>query len=282
MPHAPRWAITLSGPRSGLRIGSVYIRSARHRRRENHANRAARPSGPWPARYPSRARRRIPRGRRVPTGEHRSSRTILMGTPIDEEGAMSGSELRESVSGLMPRAKDDLAELVAFRSVADPRQYPAEECERAARWVRDAFAEAGLEDAELSRTPDGSLAVHGSAAGPPGTPTVLLYSHYDVQPPLGEDALDEPGVRADRARRPLVRTGKRRLQGQHRHAADGAARPAPDARRIPLRDQGDLRRLRGAGDRWPGGVRPGSRRAAACRHDPDLRHRQLRRRACRR
>ena len=46
-------------------------------------------------------------------------------------------ELRERVAGLMDRARTDLAELVAHRSVADPRQYPAEECGRAARWVVD-------------------------------------------------------------------------------------------------------------------------------------------------
>ena len=43
----------------------------------------------------------------------------------------------------MGRAKDDLAELVAFRSVADPKQYPPEECEKAAQWVVDAFTEVG-------------------------------------------------------------------------------------------------------------------------------------------
>ena len=96
------------------------------------------------------------------------------------------------VAGLMEKARADLAELVAFRSVADPKQYPAEECEKAARWVVDAFREVGLEDAAMSLTPDGSMAVHGHAPGPEGTPTVLLYSHYDVQPPLGEDAWKSP------------------------------------------------------------------------------------------
>jgi len=92
----------------------------------------------------------------------------------------------------MDRAKADLAELVAFRSVADAKQYPPEECDKAAQWVVDAFTEAGLQDVAASPTPDGSKAVHGHAPGPPGTPTVLLYSHYDVQPPLGEDAWASP------------------------------------------------------------------------------------------
>ncbi|MFI6910125.1 hypothetical protein ACIBKY_53355 [Nonomuraea sp. NPDC050394] len=45
-------------------------------------------------------------------------------------------ELRERVAAPMPRAKKDLAELVAFRSVADARQFPPEECEKAAQWAR--------------------------------------------------------------------------------------------------------------------------------------------------
>ena len=101
-------------------------------------------------------------------------------------------DLRQAVAGLMAQAKTDLAELVAFRSVADPKQYPPEECEKAARWVVDAFAEVGLRDVAMSRTPDGSMAVHGHAPAPEGSPTVLLYCHYDVQPPLGEDAWESP------------------------------------------------------------------------------------------
>ena len=100
--------------------------------------------------------------------------------------------LRPAVHALMDRAKADLAELVAFRSVADAKQYPPEECEKAAQWVVDAFAEVGLQDVTMSPTPDGSNCVHGHAPGPEGSPTVLLYSHYDVQPPLGEDLWTAP------------------------------------------------------------------------------------------
>jgi cysteinylglycine-S-conjugate dipeptidase len=105
---------------------------------------------------------------------------------------MPTDDLRQAVRGLMGRARDDLAELVAFRSVADPKQYPPAERDKAARWVVDAFADVGLHDVTMSATPDGSMAVHGHAPGPDGTPTVLLYCHYDVQPPLGEDAWNTP------------------------------------------------------------------------------------------
>ena len=98
---------------------------------------------------------------------------------------MSGA-LRDAVKGQMERVRSDLAELVAFRSVADPELYPPEECEKAAEWVRRAFVEAGLGEMALSRTPDGSLAVHGHTPAPDGAPTVLLYCHYDVQPALEE------------------------------------------------------------------------------------------------
>jgi len=96
-------------------------------------------------------------------------------------------DLRERIAGQMNRVRSELAELVAIRSVADPRQFPPEECARAAEWVRDTFAEAGFSDARLAEMADGSQAVLGTRPGPdPDAPTVLLYAHYDVQPPLNE------------------------------------------------------------------------------------------------
>jgi cysteinylglycine-S-conjugate dipeptidase len=95
--------------------------------------------------------------------------------------------MRERIAGLMGQVRPELAELVAIRSVADPRQFPPEECARAARWVRDAFAAVGFSDAWLAEMADGSQAVLGSRRCPdPDAPTVLLYAHYDVQPPLSE------------------------------------------------------------------------------------------------
>jgi len=94
-------------------------------------------------------------------------------------------KLRERITGLMGQARTELAELVAIKSVADVRQFPRQECVRAAEWVRDRFAEVGFGDLRLAETADGSLAVYGARPGlDPAAPTVLLYAHYDVQPPL--------------------------------------------------------------------------------------------------
>ncbi|MBF6413634.1 dipeptidase [Nocardia cyriacigeorgica] len=102
------------------------------------------------------------------------------------------TDLRHRVAEQMPQARADLAQLVAFKSVADPRQFPAGECERAAHWVADAFAAVGLTRVGLHETPDGSKAVIASRPAPPGAPTVLLYCHYDVQPPLDDAAWRTP------------------------------------------------------------------------------------------
>jgi cysteinylglycine-S-conjugate dipeptidase len=102
-------------------------------------------------------------------------------------------DLKERVSAQMPRVREELAELVAITSVADARQFPPEECARAAQWVLDAFRELGFEDAALHRTADGSDAVVASRpCSDPGAPTILLYAHYDVQPPLDDDAWHTP------------------------------------------------------------------------------------------
>jgi acetylornithine deacetylase/succinyl-diaminopimelate desuccinylase-like protein len=96
-------------------------------------------------------------------------------------------DLRDRIAGLMGQVGPELAELVAMRSVADPRQFPPEECARAARWVQAAFADVGFSDARLAETADGSQAVVGTRRCPdPDAATVLLYAHYDVQPPLNE------------------------------------------------------------------------------------------------
>ena len=104
------------------------------------------------------------------------------------------ADLRARIGELMAAsAWSELAELVSLKSVADPRQFPPEECAKTAEWVRDRFAQLGFADARLERTPARQRCRLGSrSCGDPDAPTVLLYAHYDVQPPLDDDAWRTP------------------------------------------------------------------------------------------
>ncbi|UWE09739.1 dipeptidase [Actinacidiphila bryophytorum] len=105
---------------------------------------------------------------------------------------MPSVPLSETVAALMPRARTELAELVSYASVADWRQFPRSESEKAAGWVADALRAEGFQEVALLDTPDGTQSVYGVLPGPAGAPTVLLYAHYDVQPPLDESAWLSP------------------------------------------------------------------------------------------
>ncbi|KUL61833.1 MULTISPECIES: dipeptidase [unclassified Streptomyces] len=105
---------------------------------------------------------------------------------------MSRDPIAETIASLMPKAKAELTELVAFKSVADFGQFPRSESEAAANWVADALRAEGFQDVALLDTPDGTQSVYGFLPGPEGAPTVLLYAHYDVQPPLDEAAWVTP------------------------------------------------------------------------------------------
>src|SRR5215208_4971146 len=75
----------------------------------------------------------------------------------------------------MPRAREDLSALVAIPSVADERQYPREHCLRAADFVAELFAGAGIGGVRLLESPDGYPAVYGTRPGrtapPPSSST---------------------------------------------------------------------------------------------------------------
>ncbi|WP_181803550.1 dipeptidase [Streptomyces shenzhenensis] len=105
---------------------------------------------------------------------------------------MSSNPVAETVAALLPRAKAELAELVAFKSVADFAQFPKSESEGAANWVADALRAEDFTDVAILDTPDGTQSVYGCLPGPEGAKTVLLYAHYDVQPPLDEAAWTTP------------------------------------------------------------------------------------------
>ncbi|MFI8185812.1 dipeptidase [Actinacidiphila glaucinigra] len=105
---------------------------------------------------------------------------------------MSPDPIADTVASLIPAARSELAELVGFRSVADPAVAPPEECHQAAEWVAGALRDEGFGDVRILDMPDGHQSVLGHLAGPAGAPTILLYAHYDVQPAADEQAWRTP------------------------------------------------------------------------------------------
>ncbi|EYF07781.1 dipeptidase [Chondromyces apiculatus] len=92
------------------------------------------------------------------------------------------THLRARVRALMPQAKADLADMVAYRSVHAPQDNPPADCDLMVTWLQQAFTKAGFAEVDTHVTSDGSKTVTGIKRGPEGAPTVLLYFHHDVQP----------------------------------------------------------------------------------------------------
>ena len=92
--------------------------------------------------------------------------------------------LDTTVSSLMPALKAELAQLVALPSISAP------DCPEETRGalleahdlVLELFRDAGVEELDSLHLPDTAPVIRGELPGPPGAPTVLLYSHYDVVP----------------------------------------------------------------------------------------------------
>ncbi|MGD0897798.1 MAG: dipeptidase [Thermoguttaceae bacterium] len=86
----------------------------------------------------------------------------------------------EYLSTHAARFEEDLCELLRIPSVsADPARRP--DMERAARWIADHFRAIGL-SAEILPGAHPPL-VYAESPPVAGAPTVLVYGHYDVQPP---------------------------------------------------------------------------------------------------
>lgn len=90
-------------------------------------------------------------------------------------------ELRARIDAVFPGVRADLERLVRVPSISlDGPDTPA--LREGANLVASLLTEAGAPARKLE-LPDAPAAVYAELAGPEGTPTVLLYSHYDVQPP---------------------------------------------------------------------------------------------------
>ncbi len=101
------------------------------------------------------------------------------------------NDLPSRVHADMPRIVAELERLVRIPSVSAPG-FPESEVRRSADAVRDLLSDAGYSDAHLLEIDEAHPAVFAEAAGPDGTPTVLLYAHHDVQPPGPIDEWSTP------------------------------------------------------------------------------------------
>ncbi|HEY1913747.1 MAG TPA: dipeptidase [Vicinamibacterales bacterium] len=79
------------------------------------------------------------------------------------------------------RILDALVQFAAIPSVSTDPAF-ASDVVRAARWVADAISAAGPFAVRTIHTP-GNPVIFAEWLGAPGKPTMLVYGHYDVQPP---------------------------------------------------------------------------------------------------
>jgi len=96
------------------------------------------------------------------------------------------AELRTRTATAFPALRADLEDLVRIPSVSNS-EFDQENVEASARAVADLLRGAGIDDVRITRVGTGRPAVIARRPGKPGSPTVLLYAHHDVQPP-GDDA----------------------------------------------------------------------------------------------
>jgi acetylornithine deacetylase/succinyl-diaminopimelate desuccinylase-like protein len=94
----------------------------------------------------------------------------------------------------------ELMDFVRIPSVSAKSEHKGD-TRRAAEWLVERMLEAGLETAELIPT-EGHPIVIGEWRGAPDAPTLLVYGHYDVQPPEPLDEWKTPPFE------PEIRDGK--------------------------------------------------------------------------
>ena len=99
---------------------------------------------------------------------------------------MIAQDAAARVPGLMPELRRDLEALVRIPSISVPGRVDAPLLE-AFELTSELFEQAGVAVGRLD-LPETAPVVTGEIAAPPGAPTVLLYSHYDVVP-AGDEAL---------------------------------------------------------------------------------------------
>jgi acetylornithine deacetylase/succinyl-diaminopimelate desuccinylase-like protein len=103
---------------------------------------------------------------------------------------LDSREIQDRVHAELPRLIDDLKALIEIPSVSIVG-YPESthaELQRAHDAVVALLKDAGCAQVDSINIPDTAPVVFAEIPAPPGAPTVLLYSHYDVVP-IGDESL---------------------------------------------------------------------------------------------
>lgn len=94
---------------------------------------------------------------------------------------MQTQDVADKAAALMPELMQDLEKLVTIPSIAFPG-YPSEPVMQMAEQTLAMFRDVGFTNARLMDVPTGYPPIYGEILGPEGSPVVMLYAHYDVQP----------------------------------------------------------------------------------------------------
>lgn len=111
------------------------------------------------------------------------------------------SELKEKIHKALPDYLETLKSLVRIPSISFDnfdQKYVAD----SANAVKALFEEAGFTNIQFLMPPSGRASVYAESLTSPDKPTVLLYAHHDVQPPMREALWNtkpfEPVIKGDR------------------------------------------------------------------------------------
>ncbi|MFP4054183.1 MAG: dipeptidase [Phycisphaerae bacterium] len=106
---------------------------------------------------------------------------------------MLPADVADYIENNRERFLASLTELLHFPSVANAEISP-HPCEACADWLAEYLRGLGLGARVLPTA--GQPAVYAESPAPPGAPTVLIYGHYDVQPPEPLELWDTPPFEA--------------------------------------------------------------------------------------
>lgn len=108
--------------------------------------------------------------------------------------------IKSYIESNQQRFLDELFDLLRIPSVSADSRHKAD-VRKAAEYLKDKLIEAGVDKAELHETP-GHPIVYAEKMVNPSLPTILVYGHYDVQPPDPLNLWESPPFE------PVIKNGK--------------------------------------------------------------------------